>query len=626
LIFQNHYNIKLTFVKKRKEYLMKKMRLKKTMVYTLIILSIPCFLFASDPANTFTFQGVLQDSDGVPISSTVNMVFKIYDSSDNILWTETKPVQIISGEFHLLLGKSVSNPIGFTVNEQARYIGVAVDGDPEMSPRQEVGGVLRAGVALSVTDNAISASKIADNAIAPLKLAGPNGAALTNGMNGQVLISNGDGTFRWGSASTTYTDQEAVVFDKSGLDITYASGDTSDAVTQDFSLSDLGSYGSSITWSESFDTGNNVVVSGNNVTVTRPSAGSGDAEITLLATITKSGQSDTKEFTMTISQLFAPGITGSVEVSASSESSFPASGIYGNGFYFAPGGTSLDLYVVDVRVKSAPVLQAILDLPDVTASYQVPKKMEIVGNNLYVPMCDGPTLAVFDITDPSTMNNSTTPTATISLSSLGSWARTVVADDTDTYLYIGNTGGSNIGRVTVADNTFTLLTPASGSFEAGEYINYKNGYLYGHGSNTGGETDLCYYDISGNTAGLMTSAGSSVYSIEFYGNYMFIGLSGSVKIFEMTNPTTNVLSSSHSGTGYDIDFTGTTAVINTGGTNISTLDISNIPSLSDNSIVNVASSLPGTSSLQYMATDGSYLFFLDYGINPVKVFVVQLVE
>jgi len=218
------------------------------MGYTFIILSIPGFLFARYPANTFTFQSVLQDSDGVPISSTVNMVFKIYDSSDNILWTETKPVPVVSGEFHLLLGKSLSNPIGFTVNEQAIYIGVAVDGDPKMFPRQEVGGVLRAGVALSVTDNAITASKIADNAISPLKLAGPNGAALTNGMNGQVLISNGDGTLRW--ASTTYTDQEAVAYDKSGLNITYASGDTFDSVIQDFSLSDLESYGSVITLSE----------------------------------------------------------------------------------------------------------------------------------------------------------------------------------------------------------------------------------------------------------------------------------------------------------------------------------------------------------------------------------------
>jgi len=604
---------------------MKKSIFMKAMIYIFVLINIPGFLFASDPANTFTFQGVLQDSDGVPISSTVNMVFSIYDNNDSILWTETKPVAIASGQFHILLGKSVSNPIAFTVNEQARYIGVAVDGDPEMTPRQEVGGVLRAGVALSVTDNAITASKIADNAIAPLKLAGPNGAALTNGMNGQVLISNGDGTFRWGSASTTYTDQEAVAFDKSSLSVDYASGDSSDSVTQDFSLSDLGSYGSTITWNESVDTGNNIVISGNTATVTRPSAGSGDAEITLTATITKSGQSDTKEFTMTIAQLFAPGVTGSVQVSTSSEGSYPSSGIYGNGFYFAPSYNDYVIYVVDVSNKSAPVLQAKLALPDVSAGYQVAKKLEIVGNNLYVPMSDGPSLAVFDITDPSTMNDSTTPTATISLTGLGSWARTVVADDTDTYLYIGNTGGSNIGRVTVADNTFLLLTP-SGTFEAGEYINYKNGYLYGHGSSSGADTDLCYYDISGNTAGLMTSPGSSIYSIEFYNSYMFIGRSGQVVIYELTAPTTNVLNSTHSGTGYDIDFVGTTAVINTGGSNISTIDISNIASLSDNSIVNVASSLSGTSSLQYMATDNTHLFFLDYGVAQATVFVVQLIE
>lgn len=187
-------------------------------------------------------------------------------------------------------------------------------------------------------------------------------------------------------------------------------------------------------------------------------------------------------------------------------------------------------------------------------------------------------------------------------------------------------GGGNIGRITVADNTFILLTPSTGTFEAGEYINYKDGYLYGHGSSSGGETDLCYYDISGNNAGLLTSPGSSIYSIEFYNNYMFVGRSGQVAIYELTSPTSNTLNSTHSGTGYDIDFIGTTAVINTGGSHISTMDISNIASLSNNSIVNVASSLSGTSSLQYMATDGSYLFFLDYGVAQATVFVVQLVE
>jgi len=56
-----------------------------------------------------------------------------------------------------------------------------------MDPRQEVSSVLRAGVALSVTNASITTSKIA----------GPGGNALPAGTSGQSLISNGDGTFNW---------------------------------------------------------------------------------------------------------------------------------------------------------------------------------------------------------------------------------------------------------------------------------------------------------------------------------------------------------------------------------------------------------------------------------------------
>ena len=177
-----------------------------------LVMHLPNIAFSADPLNTFTFQGQLSNADGSPIISTLNMTFKLYDNQSNCLWTESKAVSIIAGGFDLMLGKTESNPIPFTVNEQARYIGLAVGGDPEMEPRQEIGGVLRAGMALSVTDASISTSKIVDsaittekiasNAVSTEKLSGPGNSALSNGTSGQVLTSNGDGTFKWDSVDT----------------------------------------------------------------------------------------------------------------------------------------------------------------------------------------------------------------------------------------------------------------------------------------------------------------------------------------------------------------------------------------------------------------------------------------
>ena len=207
---------------------MKKLICFHTTVCLIIIVCLLRISFASEQ-NTFTFQGRLESSDGAPISSTLNMTFQLYDDQNNPLWSETKAVKVIAGEYNLVLGQS--NPIGFTVNEQVKYFGITVEGDSEMEPRQEIAGVLRAGMALSVTNSAITTAKLADNAVTAEKidsnaitsdklsssaitsekiansavtvgkLSGSGGSTLPNGTSGQTLLSNGDGTFSWGSGS-----------------------------------------------------------------------------------------------------------------------------------------------------------------------------------------------------------------------------------------------------------------------------------------------------------------------------------------------------------------------------------------------------------------------------------------
>lgn len=107
--------------------------LRTTFFIVLLIWSIPTISFSSDPTNTFPFQGRLEDSDGIPISSTVDMTFRMYDDQNNTLWSETRPVTIVAGEFDLLLGET--NAIDFSVNENATYIGIQIGAEPEMSPQ-----------------------------------------------------------------------------------------------------------------------------------------------------------------------------------------------------------------------------------------------------------------------------------------------------------------------------------------------------------------------------------------------------------------------------------------------------------------------------------------------------------
>jgi formylglycine-generating enzyme required for sulfatase activity len=206
---------------------------------SLMVLNVPGIAFSAEQLNTFTFQGRLANADGSPISSTLNMTFRIYDHQSNEIWSETRTVHVVSGEYHLIIGKS--NPIGFTVNEQAATFGISVESEPEMQPGQDIGGVLRAGIALSVTNAAITTLKLADNAVTADKLSdgavtsakiynnsvtsdklsndaltseklsngivtaekfsASGGSSLTSGTVGESLLSNGDGTFNWGTAN-----------------------------------------------------------------------------------------------------------------------------------------------------------------------------------------------------------------------------------------------------------------------------------------------------------------------------------------------------------------------------------------------------------------------------------------
>ncbi len=96
------------------------------------------------------------------------------------------------------------------------------------------------------------------------------------------------------------TDAQLVAAAKAALvitDITFASGEDKDSVTQDVTLPDAGDGGTTIAWSSDNAA---IAVAGTTGTVARPSASSSDATVTLTATISKESASDTKTFDLTV--------------------------------------------------------------------------------------------------------------------------------------------------------------------------------------------------------------------------------------------------------------------------------------------------------------------------------------
>jgi hypothetical protein len=83
------------------------------------------------------YQGFLNDPSGTPINASVNITFKLYEDlfSATPLWEENAAnVNVSYGAFAVNLGSATPNLRNYLYTGQARYIGVSVNGGPELSP------------------------------------------------------------------------------------------------------------------------------------------------------------------------------------------------------------------------------------------------------------------------------------------------------------------------------------------------------------------------------------------------------------------------------------------------------------------------------------------------------------
>ena len=99
-------------------------------------------VFSATP-KMISYQGILTDSTGSPLNTTVSIRFTIYDAltGGNIKWSENHiSILVTEGLFSVILGAgSPPVPIEDSVfNQPTRYLGVTVGGNPEISPRTQM--------------------------------------------------------------------------------------------------------------------------------------------------------------------------------------------------------------------------------------------------------------------------------------------------------------------------------------------------------------------------------------------------------------------------------------------------------------------------------------------------------
>ena len=113
--------------------------------------------------TTISYQGHLTNTSGTPVSATLPMTFNLYaaPTGGTTAWTELRSgsnaVPVSNGLFNVALGSLT--PIPVSLLSTPLWLGVSVNGDAEMSPRERLDGGY-AAVAGTVPDGSITSSKL----------------------------------------------------------------------------------------------------------------------------------------------------------------------------------------------------------------------------------------------------------------------------------------------------------------------------------------------------------------------------------------------------------------------------------------------------------------------------------
>ena len=110
-------------------------KIVNALLMTILVILVAGSAFAQTPANTILYQGKLTDDAGAPITTAVDVTFIIWSavSGGSNLYQTTRPITPNdNGLFTVELGP-VSPEV---LDGNKKYLGINVEGDGEMTPRQ----------------------------------------------------------------------------------------------------------------------------------------------------------------------------------------------------------------------------------------------------------------------------------------------------------------------------------------------------------------------------------------------------------------------------------------------------------------------------------------------------------
>lgn len=153
--------------------------------------------------NTFSYQGTLRNANGSVANGNFKIRLRIYDQpiSGNTLHDETfNSVVVRDGLFTVVVGDA-GTPLGATVFNNAQlYLGITVNTDSELTPRQRIHPVpwaMQASTALSaVTANTLAQGGGVPGSVAfgtggAKEIAFPDGGKITDSATGMTISGGG---------------------------------------------------------------------------------------------------------------------------------------------------------------------------------------------------------------------------------------------------------------------------------------------------------------------------------------------------------------------------------------------------------------------------------------------------
>ncbi len=164
-------------------------------MFTLILIVALCSIAMADVPTMINYQGMLTNSSGDPIDTTVDITFSIcVDSIASLcIWAETQTnVEIVDGLFNVKLGSVVPiEPDVFLDDDRWMHVKIGGSGGETIEPPTELltapyaFRAANADTALNIADNIVTTQKIVNGTI-QFQDFGNNGA-----IDGDVIKFNG---------------------------------------------------------------------------------------------------------------------------------------------------------------------------------------------------------------------------------------------------------------------------------------------------------------------------------------------------------------------------------------------------------------------------------------------------